>query len=131
CLAFQRAQSGAPRSPGDPMKFATQLLSFDAAPGDPLQPVSTPIYQTATFEQSSALEFGQYDYSRSGNPTRTVLERLLATLEGGTRSLAYASGLAGLGSLTRLVPAGGTIVAGDDVYGGTYRFLSEVLAHQG
>jgi len=113
------------------MKFATRLLSFEAAPGDPSQPVSTPIYQTATFAQSSALELGTYDYSRSGNPTRTVLETLMATLEGAHRSLAYVSGLAALGGLARLVPAGGRIVAGEDLYGGTYRLLSRVLEHQG
>jgi cystathionine beta-lyase len=113
------------------MKFATQLLSFEAAPGDPAQPVSTPIHQTATFEQSSALEPGAYDYSRSGNPTRSVLETLMAKLEGATRSFAYASGLAALGSLVHLVPAGGTIVASDDIYGGTYRLLSELFAPLG
>ncbi len=113
------------------MKFATRLLSFEAAPGDPLQPVSTPIYQTATFAQSSALELGKYDYSRSGNPTRTVLETLMATLEGGHRSLAYVSGLAALGGLARLVPAGGTIVAGEDIYGEPIASSRRVLEHQG
>ena len=113
------------------MKFATRLLSFEAAPGDPSRPVCTPIYQTATFAQSSALELGSYDYSRSGNPTRTVLETLMASLEGAHRSLAYVSGLAALGGLARLVPAGGSIVAGEDIYGGTYRLLSQVLEQQG
>ena len=56
------------------MKFASQLVQFDAAPGDRFRPTSTPIYQTATFEQEHADRFGDYDYSRSGNPTRTVLE---------------------------------------------------------
>ena len=62
------------------MKFASRLVSFDPAPGDRYRPVATPIYQTATFEQECADEFGEYDYSRSGNPTRTVLEKHLAIL---------------------------------------------------
>ena len=59
------------------MKFASRLISFDPAPGDRYRPVATPIYQTATFEQECADEFGEYDYSRSGNPTRSVLEKHL------------------------------------------------------
>ena len=52
------------------MKFASRLVQFDAAPGDRFRPTATPIYQTATFEQEHADRFGDYDYSRSGNPTR-------------------------------------------------------------
>ncbi|TAH36364.1 MAG: aminotransferase class I/II-fold pyridoxal phosphate-dependent enzyme [Planctomycetota bacterium] len=111
------------------MKPATQLLRFDAAPGDPYRPLSTPIYQTATFAQTSALEFGPYDYSRSGNPTRSVLERQLAALEGAQYASAFGSGMAALTTLTRLA-AGGRILAGDDLYGGTYRLLSRISAHQ-
>src|SRR6516164_8265858 len=62
----------------DRHKLATRLVNFDACPEDPFRPVATPIYQTATFEQESAVEFGRYDYSRSGNPTRTVLEDQVA-----------------------------------------------------
>jgi cystathionine beta-lyase len=113
------------------VKLATRLLRYDAAPGDPNAPVSTPIYQTATFEQPSALECGPYDYSRSGNPTRTVLERQLASLEGAQRAFAYSSGMTALTALTRLVRPGEILLAGDDLYGGTYRLLSRVLAPQG
>ena len=56
------------------MKFASRLVNFDVSPQDPHRPMSTPIYQTATFEQVHADSFGEYDYSRSGNPTRKVLE---------------------------------------------------------
>lgn len=112
------------------MKPATALLHHDPAPGDPFSPLSTPIYQTATFAQESALEFGPYDYSRSGNPTRTVLERQLAALEGAQHASAFASGMAALTTLTRLA-AGGRILAGDDLYGGTWRLLSRITAQQG
>ena len=113
------------------MKFDTSLVHFDAAPGDPHRPVVTPIYQTATFAQETALGFGPYDYSRSGNPTRAVLERQLAVLENGTHGFAFSSGMSALTAVLRLVPAGGHVVAGDDLYGGTCRLLSSVLSRHG
>jgi cystathionine beta-lyase len=108
------------------MKRSSQLVHFDAAPGDPNQPTSTPIYQTATFAQSDPLAFGPYDYSRSGNPTRAVLEQQLARLDGGTHAFSFASGMAAIDTVSRLVPAGGRIVAGRDLYGGTWRLLHRV-----
>jgi len=105
-------------------RFATRLLRLAAAPGDPHAPVSTPLYQTATFEQPDADELGRYDYTRSGNPTRTVLEELLAELEGGHRAFAFASGMAAVSAVVRLVEAGGAIVAGDDLYCASYRLLA-------
>ncbi len=113
------------------MHFDTRLVHFDAAPGDPLRPTVTPIYQTATFKQSSATEFGQYDYSRSGNPTRAVLEAQLAALEGGACGFAFSSGMAALTTVCSLVEAGGHIVAGSDLYGGTHRLLRKVVARAG
>jgi len=113
------------------MRPLTDIVRFDPAPGDPWHSNSTPIYQTATFAQESAVEFGRYDYSRSGNPTRTVLETQLARLEQAERAFAFSSGMAALSTLARLVPSGGHIVAGDDLYGGTYRLLDRVLARQG
>src|SRR5688572_27771130 len=104
------------------MNIHTKITRFDAAPGDPTRPTSTPIYQTATFEQQSATEFGPYDYSRSGNPTRDVLEKHLASLENGCRAFAYASGMAALAAVTRLLSPGDEILADEDLYGGAYRF---------
>lgn len=112
-------------------RFATRLIQFEAAPGDRHAPVSTPLYQTATFEQPGAEELGTYDYSRSGNPTRTVLEDLLAELEGGSRTFAFASGMAAVNAVIRLVSAGEAIVAGDDLYGGSYRLLAGAAERQG
>jgi len=113
------------------MHFETRLVRFDAAPGDPLRPTSTPIYQTATFAQDSALDCGPYDYSRSGNPTRSVLETHLAELEGAERAFTFGSGMAALTAVSRLVAAGEHILAGDDLYGGTYRLLSRILPRHG
>jgi len=108
------------------MKPASQVVAFDGCPNDPYHPASMPIYQTATFVQPSATEFGPYDYTRSGNPTRTALETLVAGLENAYSAFAFVSGMAALSTVTRLVKAGEEIVAGDDLYGGMYRLLTKV-----
>jgi cystathionine beta-lyase len=126
------------------MYIDTRVASFTAAPGDPYRPTSTPIYQTATFEQESALAFGEYDYSRSGNPTRTVLEQHLASLEGGSIGMAFSSGVGALSALLRstFTPdakgAGGShgaqaghLIIGDDLYGGTTRLIERLVTPLG
>ncbi len=113
------------------MKFATRLLTFDPAPGDRFTPANTPIYQTATFRQDDATEFGEYDYSRSGNPTRAVVEKQIAALENGKRGFCFSTGLAAITAVTRLVSPGEEILACDDLYGGTYRLFSRILAKRG
>ena len=104
-----------------------RLESNDDAYGS----VSPPIYQTATFRQPTASEFGEYDYTRSGNPTRSLLEKQIAALEGGEYGSAFASGMAAITAVTRLVSAGEEIIAGNDLYGGTVRLLEKVLPRQG
>jgi cystathionine beta-lyase len=113
------------------VKFATRLLKFDPSPGDRFAPATTPIYQTATFRQQDATEFGEYDYSRSGNPTRAAVERQIAALESGTRGFCFSTGLAAITAVTRLVRPGEEILACDDLYGGTYRLFSRILANRG
>lgn len=115
------------------MKTATECvhLESDGSEDKAYGAVSPPIYQTATFRQQSADEFGEYDYSRSGNPTRSLVEKQLARLEKGEYACAFASGMAALTALTRLVQAGEEIVAGNDLYGGTVRLLEQVLPRQG
>ncbi|KAJ3090141.1 cystathionine beta-lyase [Quaeritorhiza haematococci] len=90
---------------------------------------SVPIYQTATFKQSAASEMGEYDYSRSGNPTRSHLESHLAKLMGAKRAYAISSGMSALDIITRLVKSGEEIIAGDDLYGGTNRLLGFLKTH--
>ena len=109
----------------------TELVHFNRCPEDPFGPNSTPIYQTATFAQPSADGFGSYDYSRSGNPTRSVLQERLAKLEGTDHAFAFTSGMAAISAVTRLLSAGDHLLAGSDLYGGTYRLLSKVLTRQG
>lgn len=98
---------------------------------DPYCAVAPPIYQTATFRQPGATEFGEYDYTRTANPTRRMVENQLAQLEGGSFACAFASGMAAITAVTKLVEWGDEIIAGDDLYGGTVRLLDQVLPRQG
>lgn len=111
------------------MKNATRCVQLDK--DDQFGSISPPIYQTATFRQPTATEFGEYDYSRSGNPTRTQLEKKLARLEQGAFAAAFASGMAALTAVTRLLEAGDEIIASDDLYGGSVRLLEQILPRQG
>ena len=113
------------------MNFATKALHgvscFDPVTGAS----SVPIYQASTFHQADLDAPGLYDYARSGNPTRHALEEAIAVLEGGTRGFAFASGMAAISSVFMLFSAGDHIVVAEDVYGGTFRFLTQVLSRMG
>ena len=110
------------------LHIETQCVVFEGAPGDPHKPASVPIYQTATFVQPSATEFGPYDYTRSGNPTRTALEKQVAMLEGAHAAFAFSTGMAALCAVTRLLQAGDELLVGDDIYGGMHRLVSRVTS---
>jgi cystathionine beta-lyase len=114
------------------MRKATRCVHISQNGGDdPYGAIVPPIYQTATFRQRTATEFDEYDYTRSGNPTRTILERQLAGLEGGKHACAFGSGMAAITALTRLLHPGDEIVAGNDLYGGTVRLFDQILPRQG
>ncbi|GKV40782.1 hypothetical protein SLEP1_g48385 [Rubroshorea leprosula] len=110
--------------------MSTLLMNFQNE-FDPYDAMSTPLYQTATFKQPSATENGPYDYTRSGNPTRDALERLLAKLDKADRAFCFTSGMAALSAVTHLLETGQEIVAGDDIYGGSDRLLSQVTPKAG
>eukprot|EP00931_Biecheleriopsis_adriatica_P100380 TRINITY_DN75704_c0_g1_i1.p1 TRINITY_DN75704_c0_g1~~TRINITY_DN75704_c0_g1_i1.p1 ORF type:complete len:634 (+),score=104.88 TRINITY_DN75704_c0_g1_i1:90-1904(+) len=110
---------------------ASECVVFDGCPEDPYHPSNTPIYQTATFVQPSANEFGPYDYSRSGNPTRTALEKHVAMLEQAAAAFAFASGMAALHTVTRLLKCGDEVIANEDIYGGMHRLLTQDCSHNG
>ncbi|RKP25070.1 Cys/Met metabolism PLP-dependent enzyme-domain-containing protein [Syncephalis pseudoplumigaleata] len=118
-------------------RLATELVSVDsydeAGNGvrDPYRAASVPIYQTATFKQTSATQCGEYDYSRSGNPTRSHLESHMAKVMGASRAFAVTSGMTALDVIMRLVRAGNHVIAGDDLYGGTNRLLGFLREHAG
>lgn len=113
------------------MKTATQCVHLETDSADPYGAVAPPIYQTATFRQPCATEFGEYDYTRSGNPTRAQVENQLAKLEKGSHACAFTSGMAALTAVTRLLQVGDEIIASDDLYGGTVRLLEKILPRQG
>src|SRR5262245_18024033 len=86
-----------------------------------------PIYATSTYTQAAPGQHKGYEYSRTGNPTRTALEACLAALEGGERGLAFASGLAATTAVLSLLKPGDEVAAAADLYGGTYRLLERVF----
>lgn len=108
---------------------ATKVVVFDGCPQDAYHPSSTPIYQTSTFVQPGIGSFGSYDYTRSGNPTRTAVETLLAQLEGAAAAFAFSSGMAALQTLLATLRAGDGIVTGTDLYGGMHRIMTNITAH--
>jgi len=108
-------------------QFETKLIHGKQRGETETGAVNVPIYLSSTFHQESFEEFGSFDYSRSGNPTRQALEEKIAELEGGARGLAFASGMAAISSALLLLSAGDHVLVTKDVYGGTFRFISEVL----
>lgn len=112
------------------MSNATKLIH--SIPVDPLTgSISVPIYQTSTFVQDAPGIHKGFDYARSNNPTRATLENLIATLENGTAGFAFASGLAAIDAVIKLLSSGDEIVAVDDIYGGAFRLFTHIFARFG
>ncbi|OEH94341.1 bifunctional cystathionine gamma-lyase/homocysteine desulfhydrase [Bacillus solimangrovi] len=109
------------------MRKKTQLIHGGISGDEHTGAVSVPIYQVSTYKQDGVGNFRGYEYSRTGNPTRHALEKLIADLEGGKTGFAYASGMAAITSIMMLFKTGDHIILTDDVYGGTYRLMSKVL----
>ena len=93
--------------------------------------VSVPIYQTSTFKQDGLGKNRGFEYSRTGNPTRKVLEDLIADLEGGVAGFAFASGMAAITTVLSLFKSGDKILISRNVYGGTFRVLDKVFKNFG
>jgi cystathionine gamma-synthase/cystathionine gamma-lyase len=109
------------------MKFATKAIHVGQEPDPATGATIVPIYQTSTYTQEAPGVHKGYEYSRSGNPTRAALEECVASLEGARYGLAFASGLAATTAVMSLLSPGDHIVAGDDLYGGSYRLFDKVL----
>src|SRR5918996_2762597 len=116
---------------GDAMRFETRAIHVGQDPEPLYGAVNVPIFQTSTYAQESVGKPKAYDYARGGNPTREALQSVLASLEGGTRALCFASGMAAEATLLLLLRPGDHVVLPDDVYGGTYRLLARVLSDWG
>jgi len=107
-------------------KLATRVIHAGQAPDPTTGAIMPPIYATSTYVQQSPGVHKGFDYGRSHNPTRFALERCVADLEGGAQAFAFASGLAAISTVLELLDAGSHIVAGDDMYGGTFRLFERV-----
>ncbi|MGO4888148.1 cystathionine beta-lyase [Anaerobacillus sp. MEB173] len=111
--------------------FQTRLLHNNHKYDELTGAVSVPIQHASTFHQKSVEEFGPYDYGRSGNPTREALEETIASLEGGSHGFAYSSGMAAISLSFMILSQGDHVVLTKDVYGGTFRFVTQVLTRLG
>jgi cystathionine gamma-synthase/cystathionine gamma-lyase len=115
---------------GGTMRFET--LAIHCQETDPLTgSVTVPVYQTSTYQHEAIGKHKGYEYSRSENPTRKVLETTIASLENGAFGLAFASGVAATAAVFSIFKHGDHIVVGDDIYGGTYRLLEKVFKRWG
>ncbi len=114
-----------------PMDFSTRAIHA-GQPADPSTGATiTPIFQTSTYTQQGLGENKGYEYSRTGNPTRAALETCLASLENATHGLAFGSGMAATSAVLSILRPGDHVIAGDDLYGGTYRIFERVLRPMG
>ena len=111
--------------------FETRAIHAGQDPDALTGAVVTPISLATTFAQQSVGVHLGYEYSRSGNPTRTALEQCVASLEGAAHGLAFASGLAAEDTVLRTLSPGGRVLLGNDAYGGTYRLIANVWAPLG
>ncbi len=113
------------------MHFRTRAIHVGNEPDPATGAVVSPIHMSSTFVQPGAGEWGEFDYSRTANPTRKSFERTLASLESGCSALAFSSGMAATHCVTMLLRAGDHVLAGQDIYGGTYRLLHNVCDKAG
>jgi cystathionine beta-lyase/cystathionine gamma-synthase len=113
------------------MRFETRAIHVGQDPDAEHGAVNVPIYQTSTYAQPGVGKPKSFDYARGGNPTREALQQVLASLEGGSRALSFASGLGATTTLLLTLSPGDHVLIGDDVYGGTYRLFSRVMADWG
>lgn len=109
----------------------TDLVFWGSRPCELTGAVSPPIFQSSTFAQQAPGVYRDYDYTRTDNPTRSVLQKMLARAENAEFALAFASGMAAIDCLFGLLSAGDHVVTGDDIYGGTYRYLTDIAATRG
>ena len=113
------------------MRFSTRAIHAGQNPDPVTGSVTVPVYLTSTYQQPGPGKEGKYVYSRTANPTRIALEECLASLEVGRYGLAFSSGMAATTTILLSLKKGDHVIAGDDIYGGTYRLFEQVLRNYG
>lgn len=113
------------------MKFGTKAIHAGVEPDPATGAIMTPVYQTSTYVQASPGDHKGYEYSRTQNPTRNALQKSIASLENGKYGLCFASGLAAIDAVLKLLKPGDEVIAANDLYGGTYRMFTKVFSKYG
>ncbi|MAM05099.1 MAG: cystathionine gamma-synthase [Flavobacteriales bacterium] len=113
------------------MKFGTKTIHAGQKPDPTTGAIMTPVYQTSTYIQSSPGQHSGFEYSRTGNPTRKVLEDNIAALENGKYGLCFGSGLAAIDAVIKLLKPGDEVISTNDLYGGTYRLFTKIFENYG
>jgi cystathionine beta-lyase len=109
------------------MKFGTKAIHAGVEPDPTTGAIMTPIYQTSTYVQAAPGDHKGYEYSRTHNPTRTALQNALAALENGKHGLCFATGMASIDAIVKLLKPGDEVVSTNDLYGGTYRLFTKIF----
>jgi len=112
-------------------KLETRLIHAGVEPDPSTGSIMTPIYQTSTYVQAAPGDHKGYEYARTQNPTRTVLQNALANIENGKYGLCFGSGMAATDAVARLLLPGDEVIVSNDLYGGTYRIFTKVFANYG
>jgi cystathionine gamma-lyase len=113
------------------MKFGTKAIHAGVEPDPTTGAIMTPIYQTSTYVQKSPGDHKGYEYSRTHNPTRTQLQNALAALENGTHGLCFATGMAAIDAVVKMLSPGDEVISTNDLYGGTYRLFTKIYQNYG
>ena len=113
------------------MKFGTKVIHAGQQSDPTTGAIMTPIYQTSTYIQKSPGDHKGYEYSRTGNPTRSSLEKNIASLENGEHGLAFGSGLAAIDAIIKLLSPGDEVISTNDLYGGSYRLFTKIFENYG
>ena len=109
------------------MRFGTKAIHAGVDPDPATGAIMTPIYQTSTYVQRSPGDHKGYEYSRTHNPTRTSLQKSLAALENGAHGLCFASGMAAIDAIVKLLKPGDEVISTNDLYGGSYRIFTKIF----
>jgi cystathionine gamma-lyase len=124
---YPRPRAGAGINLAGTMRFGTKAIHAGVEPDPTTGAIMTPIYQTSTYVQAAPGDHKGYEYSRTHNPTRTALQNALAALENGRHGLCFATGMASIDAICKLLKPGDEVVSTNDLYGGTYRLFTKIF----